>query len=180
MPRRARYGYQSLGGNGGGIWRGIGLGGGQSGCLKDAVNEKRRLLGQGLWQRLLDKQVHGYQGSSLACGCGGTLRFVGASGAPGTHALGGSQSGGGPSRWERWLCNNRSRLGKAMFATMSRRQGPLWGGYGGDRRLGKAAFGLVLGGMHPALAARFGTTVAPLSGRPAGDVGQAPPLYRRE
>jgi len=47
------------------------------GVLEAAVNEKMRLLGQGLLQRLLDKQVHGYQGSSLACGCGGTLRFVG-------------------------------------------------------------------------------------------------------
>jgi hypothetical protein len=47
------------------------------GVLEAAVNAQMRLLGQGLLQRLLDKQAHGYQGSSLACACGGTLRFVG-------------------------------------------------------------------------------------------------------
>ena len=54
----------------------LALAGDNLGVLEAVVNEKLRLLGQGLLQRQLDKQAHGYQGSSLACGCGGELRFV--------------------------------------------------------------------------------------------------------
>jgi hypothetical protein len=55
----------------------LALVGNDLGALEKAVNAKMRLWGQGLLQRLLDKRPQGYQGSSLACGCGGTRRFVG-------------------------------------------------------------------------------------------------------
>jgi len=47
------------------------------GALEQAVHAKMRQLGQGLLQRLVQRQAHGYTGSSLSCGCGGSQRFVG-------------------------------------------------------------------------------------------------------
>ena len=46
------------------------------GTLEQTVKEKIQLLGQGLLQRLVDKRSNGYKGSSLACKCGGSMRFV--------------------------------------------------------------------------------------------------------
>ena len=46
------------------------------GALETAVQAKLRQLGQGLLQRLLARQPHGYQGSSIPCSCGGAKRFV--------------------------------------------------------------------------------------------------------
>jgi hypothetical protein len=46
------------------------------GVLEQMVQEKMRLLGLGLLQRLVDAQPNGYQGSSTACSCGGSMRFV--------------------------------------------------------------------------------------------------------
>jgi len=46
------------------------------GALEQTVKEKMQLLGQGLLQRLVDKRSNGYKGSSLACKCGGSMRFV--------------------------------------------------------------------------------------------------------
>jgi hypothetical protein len=47
------------------------------GALEAAVKAKMRQLGQGLLQRLVRRKSNGYQGSSLACECGGSKRFVG-------------------------------------------------------------------------------------------------------
>jgi hypothetical protein len=47
------------------------------GQLEAAVQAKMRSLGAGLLQRLVSRQANGYQGSSLACGCGAAARFVG-------------------------------------------------------------------------------------------------------
>ena len=44
--------------------------------LEEVVIEKMRLLGWGLLQRLVDRSANGYKGSSLACKCGGSMRFV--------------------------------------------------------------------------------------------------------
>jgi len=46
------------------------------GALETAVQGKLRQLGRGLLQRLLDRKPHGYQGSSIPCGCGVAKRFV--------------------------------------------------------------------------------------------------------
>ena len=46
------------------------------GALETAVQSKLRQLGKGLLQRLLDRQPHGYQGSSMPCDCGAAKRFV--------------------------------------------------------------------------------------------------------
>ena len=46
------------------------------GTLEQTVKEKIQLLGQGLLQRLVDKRSNGYKGGSLACKCGGSMRFV--------------------------------------------------------------------------------------------------------
>ena len=46
------------------------------GALETAVQAKLRQLGQGLLQRLLARQPHGYQGSSISCDCGAAKRFV--------------------------------------------------------------------------------------------------------
>ena len=46
------------------------------GDLETAVQSKLRQLGRGLLQRLLDRQPHGYQGSSISCDCGAAKRFV--------------------------------------------------------------------------------------------------------
>jgi len=44
--------------------------------LEQAVKEKIQLLGQRLSQRLVNDGSHGYQGSSIACRCGGSMKFV--------------------------------------------------------------------------------------------------------
>lgn len=44
--------------------------------LEQAVKEKMQLLGQGLLQRMVDLKPNGYQGSSIACQCGGSMKFV--------------------------------------------------------------------------------------------------------
>lgn len=46
------------------------------GQMEAAVQAKMRILGAGLLQRLVSRQPNGYQGSSLACQCGGAARFV--------------------------------------------------------------------------------------------------------
>ena len=46
------------------------------GALETSVQGKLRQLGQGLLQRLLGRQPHGYQGSSIPCSCGAARRFV--------------------------------------------------------------------------------------------------------
>ena len=45
-------------------------------ALEQMVREKMRLLSLGLLQKLVDAQPNGYQGSSAACWCGGSMRFV--------------------------------------------------------------------------------------------------------
>jgi hypothetical protein len=44
--------------------------------LESLVKEKMRLLGQGLLQRTVNRQPNGYKGNSMACECGGSMRFV--------------------------------------------------------------------------------------------------------
>ena len=46
------------------------------GAIERAVQEKMQLLGQGLLQRLVDCQSNGYKESSIACKCGGVMKFV--------------------------------------------------------------------------------------------------------
>jgi hypothetical protein len=46
------------------------------GALEQAVQEKMQLLGKGLLQKLLDSGSHGYQGGSIACRCGNSMKFV--------------------------------------------------------------------------------------------------------
>lgn len=46
------------------------------GKLEELVKEKMQLLGQGLLQRVVDRAPNGYKGSSMACKCGGSMRFV--------------------------------------------------------------------------------------------------------
>jgi len=46
------------------------------GALEELVKEKMQLLGKGLLQRLVDRQPNGYEGSSMACQCGGSMKFV--------------------------------------------------------------------------------------------------------
>jgi hypothetical protein len=46
------------------------------GALEQAVKEKMLLLGRGLLQKLVDSGSHGYQGSSIACQCGDSMKFV--------------------------------------------------------------------------------------------------------
>jgi len=46
------------------------------GILEQAVKEKMRLLGQGLLQRLVNRQSNGYKGSSMVCECGNSMKFV--------------------------------------------------------------------------------------------------------
>jgi hypothetical protein len=47
------------------------------GTLEQTVKAKMQQLGQGLLQRLVQRQPNGYQGSSLSCLCGGYQHFVG-------------------------------------------------------------------------------------------------------
>ena len=46
------------------------------GALEQAVKEKMRLLGQGLLQRLVNSKPNGYKGSSIACKCKGSMKFI--------------------------------------------------------------------------------------------------------
>jgi len=55
----------------------LALAGDDLGAVETAVADHVRQLGKALLQRLLDRKPHGYQGSSIACGCGGRKRFVG-------------------------------------------------------------------------------------------------------
>jgi len=50
---------------------------GDLGALEAAVKTKMEQLGQGLLQRLVQRQPNGYKGSSISCNCGGSKRFVG-------------------------------------------------------------------------------------------------------
>jgi len=45
-------------------------------ALEALVKEKMQLLGQGLLQRTVNRERNGYNGSSMACQCGGSMRFV--------------------------------------------------------------------------------------------------------
>lgn len=45
--------------------------------LESAVVVTMRQLGQALLQRIVSRQPNGYKGSSIACACGGSMRFVG-------------------------------------------------------------------------------------------------------
>jgi hypothetical protein len=45
-------------------------------ALEELLREKMRLLGQGLLQRAVNRQKNGYKGSSMACECDGSMRFV--------------------------------------------------------------------------------------------------------
>ena len=47
------------------------------GDLESAIVLKMRELGQGLLQRVVSSKPNGYRGSSMACDCGGAMRFVG-------------------------------------------------------------------------------------------------------
>ena len=47
------------------------------GALEQAVKAKMQQLGQGLLQRLVQRQPNGYKGSSVSCPCGSSRRFVG-------------------------------------------------------------------------------------------------------
>ena len=55
----------------------LNLAGSDLGALEAAVKDKMQQLGQGLLQRLMQRQPNGYKGSSMACSCGGSKRFVG-------------------------------------------------------------------------------------------------------
>ena len=46
------------------------------GALEELVKEKMQLLGQGLLQRAVNLRPNGYEGSSMACECNGSMRFV--------------------------------------------------------------------------------------------------------
>jgi hypothetical protein len=45
-------------------------------ALEALVKEKMQLLGQGLLQRTVNSDPNGYKGSSIACECGGSMKFV--------------------------------------------------------------------------------------------------------
>ena len=45
-------------------------------ALEALVKEKMQLLGQGLLQRTVNRERNGYNGSSMPCRCGGSMRFV--------------------------------------------------------------------------------------------------------
>jgi len=44
--------------------------------LERIVKEKMQLLGQGLLQRMVNLKPNGYQGSSIACKCGHSMKFI--------------------------------------------------------------------------------------------------------
>jgi len=45
-------------------------------ALEALVKEKMQLLGQGLLQRTVNSKPNGYEGSSMACECGSSMRFI--------------------------------------------------------------------------------------------------------
>jgi hypothetical protein len=49
---------------------------GDLGALEETVKAKMLQLGRGLLQRLVDCQPNGYKASSMACRCGGSMRFI--------------------------------------------------------------------------------------------------------
>jgi hypothetical protein len=54
----------------------IALAGNDLGLLEAVVEEKLRVFGKELLQRAVDRGVNGYAGSSMACRCGGSMKFV--------------------------------------------------------------------------------------------------------
>jgi hypothetical protein len=52
------------------------LAGNDLGSLEMLLKEKLQLLGKGLLQRLVNRGANGYEGSSMACNCGGSVKFV--------------------------------------------------------------------------------------------------------
>ena len=46
------------------------------GALEEVARQKMQVLGLGLLQKLIDSQRNGYEGSSLHCACGGSMKFV--------------------------------------------------------------------------------------------------------
>jgi hypothetical protein len=46
------------------------------GNLEEMVKAKMHQLGKGLLQRLVDRQSNGYNGSSIACNCGNSMKFI--------------------------------------------------------------------------------------------------------
>jgi hypothetical protein len=46
------------------------------GALEQAIKEKIQLLGQGLLQRLVNRNTNGYKSCSMLCKCGGSMRFI--------------------------------------------------------------------------------------------------------
>lgn len=54
----------------------ITLAGNDLGSLEMFLKEKLQLLGQGLLQRLVNRGANGYKGSSMACKCGGSIKFM--------------------------------------------------------------------------------------------------------
>ena len=46
------------------------------GALEQLVREKMQLLGQGLLQRIVDRQQNGHMGNSIPCECGRSMRFI--------------------------------------------------------------------------------------------------------
>jgi len=46
------------------------------GNLEETVKAKMQQLGQGLLQRLVDRGLNGYKGSSMACKCGSSMKFI--------------------------------------------------------------------------------------------------------
>ena len=49
---------------------------GDLGVLEEAVKAKIQQLGHGLLQRLVDRDANGYKGSSMACKCGNSMKFI--------------------------------------------------------------------------------------------------------
>jgi hypothetical protein len=45
-------------------------------ALEELIKAKMQLMGQGLFQRIVNRQPNGYKGSSIACECGGSMKFV--------------------------------------------------------------------------------------------------------
>jgi len=54
----------------------ITLAGNDLGSMEMLVKQKMQLLGHGLLQRLVDRGVNGYKGSSMACKCGSSMKFI--------------------------------------------------------------------------------------------------------
>ena len=46
------------------------------GAIEQAIQEKMQLFGQGLMQRLVNRGENGYKGSSMACKCGSSMKFI--------------------------------------------------------------------------------------------------------